>query len=141
MFNEDHSEIKDCLYTMESPEGLHPLTLTGRHSILVDDWSSHYAVLRRTELSSTQVEGKYILGAGYSTLFTRIDEPKCERVYHFALDGPENRYGVLANGILCETLDKNSVNKLEALVPNIETIQSMDLMVPDLTSEDPEQEE
>jgi surface protein len=140
MFNEDHSEIKDCLYTIESPEGLHPLTLTGRHSILVDDWSSHYAVRRRSELSSTQVEGKYILGAGYSTLFTRIDEPKCERVYHFALDGPENRYGVLANGILCETLDKNSVNKLEALVPNHETIQSMDLMIPDLTSEEPEPE-
>ena len=140
IFNRENDEIKDRLYTMESPEGLHPLTLTGRHAILVDDWSSHYASGRRAELSSTQVEGKYVLGAGYSTLFTKEEEPRCERVYHFALDGPENRYGVLANGILCETLDKNSVGKLHTLVPDHEIIQSMDLMVPDLTSHEPEPE-
>jgi hypothetical protein len=141
IFNHGDAEIKDRLYTMESPEGLHPLTLTGRHSILVDDWSSHYASGRRSEVSSTQVEGKYILGAGYSTLFTKMQEPRCERVYHFALDGPENRYGVFANGILCETLDKNCVSQLHSLVPDHETIQSMDLMIPDLTTEEPEPEE
>ena len=72
---------------------------------------------------------------------TQEKEPRCERVYHFALDGPENRYGVFANGILCETLDKTSINKLHTLVPDHETIQSIDLMISDLTSEEPEPEE
>jgi len=142
MFNQNNSEKKDTLYKMECPDGhYHPLTLTGRHSVLVDDWSSHYASGRRSELSSTQIEGKYILGAAYSTLFTKEEEPRCERVYHFALDGPENRYGVFANGILCETLDKNCVSKLHSLVPDHNEIESRDLTIHGLTSEEPEPEE
>ena len=40
------------------------------------------------------------------------------RVYNFALDGKYNRYGVYANGILCETLDKNSVKHMTPMVVN-----------------------
>jgi len=142
IFNRPSSEIKDRLYTMESPEGLyHPLTLTGRHSILVDDWSLHTSSRRRSDVSKTQVEGKYILTAGYCTSFTKMEKERCERVYHFALDGPENRYGVFANGILCETLDKGCINKLQSFVPDYDKVQSIDLMIPDLTTVDPEQEE
>ena len=48
------------MYSMKTPEH-HDLLVTGRHSILVDDWASHYAVRRRTELSTTMIDDKYIL--------------------------------------------------------------------------------
>jgi surface protein len=119
--NMEGSELKDQMYRMKKNDNMtHDLLVTGRHSVLVDDWSSHHCKKRRTELSTATIEDKHILGAGYSTLFTQETKPTEYQIYHIALDGKENRYGLYANGgILCESLDKRSINKLSHEGPQL----------------------
>jgi hypothetical protein len=101
------------MYRMKKTgEMIDDLLVTGRHSMLVDDWSSHYCKNRRTEVSKGKVDDKYMLGASYSNLFTEEKQKKIYNIYHLEIDGENQRYGIYANGVLAESLQKGSRDKL-----------------------------
>ena len=88
------------------------LLVTGRHSMLVDDWSNHYCENRRSEVSKGKIDDKYVLGAAYSNLFKEEKQKKIYNIYHLEIDGENQRYGIYANGVLAESLQKGSEDKL-----------------------------
>jgi len=82
------------------------LILTGWHSILVDDLGDYEKENTKRFGEVQIIDGKYLLLCAISRDFTMLEDTDDHSVYHFCLDGDgdENaRYGVYANGVLCET--------------------------------------
>ena len=101
------------MYRMKKTgEMIDDLLVTGRHAMLVDDWSSHYCKNRRSEVSQGKIDDKYMLGAAFSTLFTEEKQKKIYNIYHLEIDGENQRYGIYANGVLAESLQKGGRDKL-----------------------------
>ena len=90
------------------------LLVTGRHSMLVDDWRNHYSEDKRLQVSKGKIDDKYVLGAAFSNLFTEEKQKKLYSIYHLEIDGENQRYGIYANGVLAESLQKGSSNKIKA---------------------------
>jgi surface protein len=116
------------MYRMKKTGGMiDDLLVTGRHSMLVDDWSNHYCENRRSEVSTGKIDDKYVLGAAYSNLFKEEKQKKIYNIYHLEIDGENQRYGIYANGVLAETLQKGSEDKLiknksSMKLPNVEVV-------------------
>jgi hypothetical protein len=91
------------------------LLVTGRHAMLVDDWSNHYCEKRRTEVSKGKIDDKYVLGAAFSKVFKEEKQKKIYNIYHLEIDGENQRYGIYANGVLAESLQKGSQDKLKKI--------------------------
>ena len=101
------------MYRMKKTGGMiDDLLVTGRHSMLVDDWSNHYCENRRSEVSKGKIDDKYVLGAAFSNLFKEEKQKKIYNIYHLEIDGENQRYGIYANGVLAESLQKGSEDKL-----------------------------
>jgi hypothetical protein len=90
------------------------LILTGWHSILVDDLGD-YETENTKRFGEVQIiDDKYLLLCAISRDFTMLEDTDDHSVYHFCLDGDGNetaRYGVYANGVLCETPSIAMINK------------------------------
>ena len=103
IFNREGCEYKDKMYAIKSPEiGMSDLLVTGRHSILLDDYSTHTNRKSRNQELKPVIDGKVTLVARYCNLCKEQTEQKAYTVYHFTLEGNQNRYGVYANGVLSE---------------------------------------
>ena len=108
LFNSD-TDYRQTMYRLKKTDEMtDDLLVTGRHGILLDDWSTHITEESRTQTPHTTIDDKVILSAGYCNMFEAEKEPKIHTVYHFALEGDERRYGVYANGALMETWDNKS---------------------------------
>lgn len=108
LFNSD-TDYRQTMYRLKKTDEMtDDLLVTGRHGILLDDWSTHVTEESRSHEPHTKIDDKVILSAGYCNLFEAETEPKIHTIYHFALEGDERRYGVYANGALMETWDNQS---------------------------------
>jgi hypothetical protein len=90
------------------------LILTGWHSILVDDLGDYEEETMKRFGEVQIIDGKYLLLCAISRDFTMLEDTDDHSVYHFCLDGDGNetaRYGVYANGVLCETPSIAMINK------------------------------
>jgi len=108
---------KENMYILENyPNLIEPLTVTGGHSILVDRYN--FDCLCRNG-KAVKIEGKYLLLAGLSPLFKKIEDKEAYKYYHFCLesDDENKRHAVYANGILSETPSKLYWNT-HSLKPN-----------------------
>jgi hypothetical protein len=103
-YNDDY---KISMYRMKKDDTMNDdLIVTGRHAILLDDWSSHIHKGGRKKVPKTMVDNKQPLISSLCNKFKRETEVKQYTVYHIALDGEQTRYGVFANGVLMESWDK-----------------------------------
>ena len=103
------------MYRMKKTDSMtDDLLVTGRHAMLVDDWRNHYCKNRRSEVSAGKIDDKYVLGAAFSNLFTEEKQKKLYSIYHLEIDGENQRYGIYANGVLAESLQKGSIKNLKA---------------------------
>ena len=108
LFNSD-TDYRQTMYRLKKTDEMtDDLLVTGRHGILLDDWSTHVTEESRSHEPHTKIDDKVILSAGYCNLFTAETEPKIHTIYHFALEGEQRRYGIYANGALMETWDNQS---------------------------------
>ena len=96
-----------CLYLMKKTDIMtDDLFLTGWHSIMVDDLGDSEADNTKRLGPNNKIDDKYLLLCSVSHEFNKVDNTQEYTVYNFALDGDgddEARYGVYANGVLCET--------------------------------------
>jgi hypothetical protein len=108
LFN-SNPDYRQTIYRLKKTDEMtDDLLVTGRHGILLDDWSTHVTEESRSLEPHTKIDDKVLLSAGYCNLFTAEKEPKIHTIYHFALEGEQRRYGIYANGALMETWDKQS---------------------------------
>jgi hypothetical protein len=101
MSKEEHSELME------------DLILTADHSILVDTPTiAEKRAMKKLGFHET-IDDKELVLASESSKFKKIMEMREYNVYNFALESEtgEQRYGVYANGILCETPSMNSIKK------------------------------
>lgn len=114
LFN-SNPDYRQTMYRLKKTDEMtDDLLVTGRHGILLDDWSTHVTEESRSHEPHTKIDDKVLLSAGYCNLFTAEKEPKTHTIYHFALEGEQRRYGIYANGALMETWDNQSKDvKLE----------------------------
>jgi hypothetical protein len=98
------------------------LILTGGHSILVDpsslteDEKEKNASLFNNE--EYMIDGKQLLLSAASSQFVALTDTDEHSYYHFILENDDNddaRYGVWANGVLCETPSKNFLKSVNCL--------------------------
>lgn len=86
-----------------------PLRITGWHSVLVDDIGSYKNKVREIFGKVVQIDEKKLLMAALSDEFEPLPMDTEFTYYHFVLT-PKNdvkqRFGVWANGVLCETPNK-----------------------------------
>ena len=107
----------DMYVLNEHPNLIQPLIVTGGHSILVDIFSSNCLTKNKRPV---MIDGKYLLLAGKTSLFAKINDQENYRHYHFTLqsDNGNDRFGVYANGILTEIPSNNYLknNKVKYLI-------------------------
>lgn len=115
---------KTCMYKMKKTETnglIEDLVVTGRHSILVDDYSNctnsrwlstlplynYFSKLFINTLNKgNQIDDKYLLAAADANAFEPLQDRKIYTYYHLVLESEgeeDRRYGIWANGILSET--------------------------------------
>jgi hypothetical protein len=116
--NPDKFQCSNCMYTIIKTDKnglLEDLTVTGGHSILVDDLDEYKE--KNDELFNgitPKIDDKYLLLAAVSNDFIKQENSNNYTYYHFTLENNENddeRFGVWANGILTETPSKNHFMK------------------------------
>ena len=90
----------------------HDLLVTGNHAILLDDLESYkyYDTMKDCSDESKMITGKHSLIAALCNNFEKEMEPKEHTIYHIAIDGDQNRYGLFANGVLMESWDKRQTS-------------------------------
>jgi hypothetical protein len=111
----DPTRFGKSLYRMNKNETMtSDLIITGMHSIMVDDLGDYEPENTKRLGSVKMIDGKYLLLSALSRDFTMLDDKDDHSVYHFCLDGDgdeDARYGVYANGVLCETPSRAMLNK------------------------------
>jgi hypothetical protein len=92
----------------------HDLMVTGGHGILVDGATDLERVFARNnnvyDGVIPEIDDKQVVVAGSSNLFTKVVDNNPYNYYNFMVenDGDDDqRSGVWANGVLCETPSKN----------------------------------
>lgn len=102
------------------------LVLTGGHGLLVDpsvlSGNANLAMANALVLGSQRIDDKVLLAAAVHPDFERVAESRPFAYYHFALSDksdPERRYGVWANGVLCDTPSQAQFSAMQPrLVPH-----------------------
>ena len=116
----DINNSRSCMFLMEKKgEMTKDLILTGGHSILVDPSSitedekeKNLALFNNLEIF---IDEKQLLLSAASSQFVALTDSDEHKYYHFILENDGNddaRYGVWANGVLCETPSKNFFNSV-----------------------------
>ena len=102
-----------CMYKMEKTDKnglLEDFIVTWGHSILVDDLEDCKEINDKLFNGTTpKIDDKYLLLAGVSSDFIKLENTDKYTYYHFTLENNGNddeRFGVWANGILTETPSK-----------------------------------
>jgi hypothetical protein len=109
----DSTRFGKSLYRMKKTDTMTAdLILTGWHSILVDDLGDYEEETAKRFRGVRIIDDKYLLLCAISRDFTMLEDTDDHSVYNFCLEGDEDaRYGVYANGVLCETPSLAIINK------------------------------
>lgn len=109
-----------CMYKMcktEMNKLTDDLIVIGGHSILVDELSKEeYSRTSSIWGTPLRIDEKYLLLAGISDKFERIEDNNVYTYYHFSVENDgndETRYGIWANGVLVETPCKKDILKFK----------------------------
>jgi len=107
-----------CMYKLskeDDPELIEDLILTGQHSILVDTYKDRERVRTKQLGFQETIDDKKLLLAFVGNKFKKMMDSDTYEFYNFALESEtgDQRFGVYANGILCETPSINSIDKKE----------------------------
>lgn len=115
--NESYS-LTNCMYKLPRKDDMiDDLIVTGGHSILVDKDvitpEQKLVQIKKYKLNFS-IEEKKGLMACVSDDFIKLTDPKPFTIYNFALvsKGGEIRYGVYANGVLCETPSSKQIRSI-----------------------------
>jgi hypothetical protein len=119
----DVDNFKSCMFLMEKNEKMiKDLILTGGHSILVDPSSlTDEEKEKNASLFNNEenvFDGKQLLLSAASSKFVALTDKDEHKYYHFILENDDNddaRYGVWANGVLCETPSRNFLKSVNIL--------------------------
>lgn len=120
LMNHPDNEFRSSMYKMaKTPEnGLtDDLIVTGGHSLLVDSISNEeqerFNTLGFPKFSMHKIEDKHLLLSAVSANFVKLTDINTYTYYHFILENDDDtqRYGVWANGILTETMNKTNFMK------------------------------
>jgi hypothetical protein len=95
-FINDVATPKNCMYKMEKTESMtDDLLLTGGHAILVDEAPKGLKFM---------IDDKFLSFVENNKSFAQLTNDQPYTYYNFCMEGDSNvRYGVWANGVLCET--------------------------------------
>jgi hypothetical protein len=115
LMNHPDNEFRNSMYKMVKTleNGLtDDLIVTGGHSILVDAISDaeqkRFNALGFPNFSKHKIEDKHLLLAAACDDFVKLTDINTYTYYHFILENDDDtqRYGVWANGVLTETMNK-----------------------------------
>ena len=105
----DPNNIKSCMYKMIKTKNnklIDHLIITGLHSILVD------TITLNDIIYEYKIDDKYMLIAGYSNKFIKLNNTNIYTYYHLVLEDDDinKRYGIYTNGILSESTSLSVFN-------------------------------
>jgi hypothetical protein len=110
MFN-DTSDTSTTMYRMKKTDHMTgDLLVTGSHAILLDAPYLHFHGESKSFTDAKKIDGKYPIIARLYHKFERETIPKEHTIYHIAVDGDNDRYGLVANGVLMESWDKRQAD-------------------------------
>jgi hypothetical protein len=97
-FINDPQEPKRCMYKLPKTDAMtNDLILTGGHAVLVDESPKGLQF---------KIDDKYLSFAENNADFEKIDDHQIYKYYNFSIENDgdkDRRFGVWANGVLCET--------------------------------------
>jgi hypothetical protein len=113
-FMNDPDVAENCMYMMKKRENMESdLMLTGGHSVLVNELDKETMIKQIREWNIPgRIDDKYMLVTALNNDFEKIEERKVFNYWHICLEG-NRRYGVYANGILCETVSEAMFSRLD----------------------------
>jgi len=104
----------------ETNELIEDLIVVGGHSLLVDKLSEEeYFRTRSIWEIPSKIDEKYLLLAGITDKFERIEGDDVYTYYHFCVENDgddESRYGIWASGALVETPCKRDILSYKNIV-------------------------
>ncbi len=109
-FVNDPQEPKRCMYKLPKTDAMtNDLILTGGHAVLVD---------QAPKGLQFKIDDKYLSFAENNADFEKIDDHQIYKYYNFSMENDgdkERRFGVWANGVLCETPSEKQLESFESL--------------------------
>jgi hypothetical protein len=119
-FVNDPSTYRKCMYLMKKEKNaglIEDLTVTGDHSILVDNMSFPERMeLRRRFAREERIGSKKLVMSSISSKFEKKTDVSEYTYYHFCVEddkGIHRKFGVWSNGILSEIPSSSEFNLLE----------------------------
>ena len=107
-FINDPQEPKRCMYKLPKTDAMtNDLILTGGHAVLVDESPKGLQF---------KIDDKYLSFAENNPDFVKIDDHQIYKYYNFCFENDGDcdlRYGVWANGVLCETPSEKQLDSFE----------------------------
>jgi hypothetical protein len=116
------NQFTSCMYKMKKTETnglIEDLIVTAGHSILVDDLKEYKEENNKIMGNTQIIDEKYLLLAGISKEFEKIEDTNVYYCYHFILENngdDSERFGVWANGVLTETPPKHNFLKMNFIL-------------------------
>ena len=110
-----------CMYKMAKTETnglIEDLIVTGGHSLLVDEISDEehkkYDEMGISYFSKITIDNKRLLLSSVSSQFVPMQDREVYTYYHLLLESNDDkeRFGIWANGVLTETPNEKTVNKI-----------------------------
>jgi hypothetical protein len=109
-FINDPQEPKRCMYKLPKTDAMtNDLILTGGHAVLVDESPKGLQF---------KIDDKYLSFAENNADFVKIDDHQIYKYYNFSMENDgdkDRRFGVWANGVLCETPSEKQLESFESL--------------------------
>ncbi len=107
-FINDPQEPKRCMYKLPKTDAMtNDLMLTGGHAVLVDESPKGLQF---------KIDDKYLSFAENNADFVKIDNHQIYKYYNFSMENDgdkDRRFGVWANGVLCETPSEKQLESFE----------------------------
>jgi hypothetical protein len=106
----------NCMYVLHKEkfqELTEDLLITGNHSILVNELTQKEAYLQNLIHKVEKLEDKTLLLTACSEKAEQVKNNNEFTYYHIVLENESKdyKYGIFANGLLCETISQNEFNK------------------------------
>jgi Hint domain len=107
-FINDPQEPKRCMYKLPKTDAMtNDLMLTGGHAVLLD---------QAPKGLQFKIDDKYLSFAENNADFVKIDNHQIYKYYNFSMENDgdkDRRFGVWANGVLCETPSEKQLESFE----------------------------
>ena len=107
-FINDPQEPKRCMYKLPKTDAMtDDLILTGGHAVLVDESPKGLQF---------KIDDKYLSFAENNADFVKVDDRQIYKYFNFSMENDgdkDRRFGVWANGVLCETPSEKQLESFE----------------------------